>query len=73
MKFAIVDGLPYLISNGYAIPVEIKDGSVRYDASQSSESEERGRYSLHEIIAKCGNDISSIPKKQRAKKVDEEQ
>lgn len=72
MNFAIVDGLPYLISNGHAYPVEIKDGSVRCDESQFSPTKERGGYSLREVIAKCGNEVSSIPKKQRAKKVDGE-
>lgn len=72
MRFAIVNGLPYLISNGHAIPVEIKDGSVRYDESHSTETGERGRYSLQEVIAKCGNEISSIPKRQKAKKADGE-
>lgn len=73
MRFAIMNGLPYLISNGRAIPVSIKAGNVTFDDSQSSVTEERGRYALREVIAKCGDNISSIPKKPRAKKVDEEQ
>lgn len=65
MKFFIENGVPYLVSNGMAYPVEIKDGNVRYEESQAFPSNIPGRYSLKEVMAKCGNNASSIQKKSR--------
>lgn len=67
MNFIIEKGMPYLVSNGRAYPVDIKDGVVKYNEEHSTMTEAKGRYSLQEIISKCGNNISSIPKKSRKK------
>lgn len=67
MNFIIENGMPYLVSNGRAYPVEIRDGAVKYDEEHATMTEEKGRYSLQEIIAKCGNNVSSIPKRSRKK------
>lgn len=65
MRFAIENGLPYLISNGRAYPVEIKNRSVRYDIENATLANSQGIYTLDEVCAKCGKDVSSIPKKRR--------
>lgn len=65
MRFAIENGLPYLISNGRAYPVEIKNGSVRYDKENGTLANSRGVYTLEEVCAKCGKEVSSIPKRRR--------
>lgn len=72
MKFAIENGLPYLISNGRAIPIEIKDRNIVIDESDASMTELEGVYTLEEIIAKCGKDVSSIPEKPKRRKKAEE-
>ncbi len=64
MRFAIVDGLPYMVSNGRMFPVEIKDGNVKIDKTNSSMTEVKGNYTLQEITAKCKN-LSSIKKAQK--------
>lgn len=71
MRFAIENGLPYLISNGRAYPVEIKGGNVKYDEGASVLTELKGIYTLEEIHAKCGKEVSSI-KKRRTKTTEEE-
>lgn len=65
MRFAIENGLPYLISNGRAYPVEIKNGSVRYDKENGILANSQGVYTLEEVCAKCGKEVSSIPKRRR--------
>lgn len=65
MRFAIENGLPYLISNGRAYPVEIKDGRVRYDKENATLANSPGVYTLEEVCAKCGKEVSSIPKRRR--------
>lgn len=65
MRFSIENGMPYLISNGRAYPVEIKNGSVRYDTENSAIANSQGVYTLEEICAKCGKEVSSIPKRRR--------
>ena len=65
MRFAIENGMPYLISNGRAYPVEIKNGSVRYDKENATLSNSQGVYTLEEVYAKCGKEVSSIPKRRR--------
>lgn len=67
MNFTIENGMPYLVSNGRAYPVEIKDGIVKYNEKHATMTETKGRYSLQEIIAKCGKNISSIPKRGQKK------
>ena len=71
MRFAIENGMPYLISNGRAYPVEIKNGSVRYDKENATLANSQGVYTLEEVCAKCGKEVSSI-KKRRKKVVEEE-
>lgn len=65
MRFSIENGMPYLISNGRAYPVEIKNGSVRYDKEDSTLANLKGVYTLEEVCAKCGKEVSSIPKRRR--------
>lgn len=67
MNFIIENGMPYLVSNGRAYPVEIRDGTVKYDEERAAMTGEKGRYSLQEVMAKCGRNISSIPKRSRKK------
>ena len=71
MRFSIDNGMPYLISNGRAYPVEIKNGSVRYDKENATIANSQGTYTLEEVCAKCGKVVSSIPKRSR-KKTEEE-
>lgn len=71
MRFAIENGMPYLVSNGRAYPVEIKNGSVRYDKENATLANSQGVYTLEEVCAKCGKEVSSIPKRSR-KKTEEE-
>ena len=61
MKFAIIGGLPYMVSNGRMYPVEIKEGTVRIDKDNASMTDMRGRYTLQEVLAKCKN-LCSIKK-----------
>lgn len=67
MVFDIENGMPYLIMGGRAYPVKIKDGIVEYDPDSGTMTESKGRYSLTEVMAKCGNEVSSMPKRSRKK------
>lgn len=73
MRFAIIEGKPYLISNGMAIPVEIEGTSVTLYEQAGFISGVIGTYTLAEIRAKFG-DVSSYekpvekPKKAKPKK-----
>lgn len=59
MMFAVINELPYLIHNGMAYPVNIKDnGDYELSESQAFETEETGRYMLFEVMAKCKNHCS---------------
>lgn len=60
MRFAIINGLPYVISGEMAIPVEIRGGAIRLEHSQTFEAMQEGVYVLREIVAKFGDDVSSI-------------
>lgn len=71
MRFAIENGLPYLISNGRAYPVEINGNTVRYDDNLGTMTELQGCYTLTEIQAKLGDHVSSI-KKRRSKSTEVE-
>lgn len=67
-NWAIINGLPYLIHDGMAYPVTIKqNGDYDIAADQAFPTEEQGRYLLFEIIAKCGP-VSSIKKTARKAK-----
>lgn len=74
MKYTIIDGLPYLVSNGKLYPVKIeKNGegyTVTIDKENGTETTEKGRYSLNEIIAKCKVLDSTGAKKAKAKKAE---
>lgn len=61
MNFEIDGGKPYLIIDGRAYPVKIKNGNVEYNPNGGVMTEAKGRYSLREVIAKCGKNVSSIP------------
>lgn len=63
MKFIIINGLPYMVANGRAFPVKIKNGVVEYDETHSSLVNFEGQYTLQEIMAKCKN-LCSIPKEK---------
>lgn len=66
--FAIIDGLPYLIHDGMAVPIEMKsNGDYTPDITQAFQTEESGRYTYKEILAKCKN-LKSIKPKTRKKK-----
>lgn len=66
--FAIIDGLPYLIHKGMAIPVNIKpNGDYKPEPSQAFSTEEIGRYTTREILAKCKN-LSSVKARATKKK-----
>lgn len=68
--FAIINGLPYLIHNGMAIPVEMKpNGDYKPEPSQAVKTDETGRYTEREIIAKCKTLSSVKPKTTRKKGV----
>lgn len=59
--------MPYLISNGRAYPVEIKGDTVTVDEKNGTIAEGIGGYSLREIKAKLGDNVSSIKKKSKKK------
>ena len=65
MRFAIEKGMPYLISNGRAYPVEIRNRSVSYDKENATLANSQGVYTLEEVCAKCGKEVSSIPKRRK--------
>ncbi len=66
MGFEIENGMPYLIIGDRAYLAEIKDGQIRYDPDNGILTEAKGRYSLQEVMAKCGNSTPA-PKKGRKK------
>lgn len=66
MRFVIIDGRPFLVSNGYAYPVEISEGAVTIRKQDGAPTKDKGRYSLMEIIAKLGSNISTPKRKKRA-------
>lgn len=68
MRFEIENGKPYLIIDGRAYPVKIKARSVEYDPSAGTMTEAKGRYTLQEVISKCGENVSSIPPRSRKEK-----
>ena len=66
MGFEIENGMPYLIIGRRAYLAEIKDGLVKYDPDSGVPTDKTGRYSLQEVMAKCGNSTPA-PKKGRKK------
>nr|DAY85780.1 MAG TPA: hypothetical protein [Caudoviricetes sp.] len=66
MRFTIIDGLPYMVSNGRLYPVDIKDGKVTYSREQSSMTDSMGEYTLAEVMAKCTKLCSIKRKRQTA-------
>lgn len=71
MRFCVKNGLPYLIHNGNLIPVDIEGNKVTCYPSMSSKTTEIGRYTLIEITAKLGKNVSSASSKARTKKKNE--
>lgn len=67
MVFDIENGMPYLVMGGRVYPVKIKGSMVEYDPDGGTMTESKGRYSLTEVIAKCGKEVSSMPKRSRKK------
>ncbi|MGL5514969.1 MAG: hypothetical protein ACRDBM_17280 [Sporomusa sp.] len=66
--FGIIDGLPYLIHEGKAIPVEIKaNGDYSHDETKAVKTDVKGVYSVREIIAKCET-LSSLSKAKKKTK-----
>lgn len=52
--FAIIKGLPYLIHDGMAYPVSIKqNGDYSYSEQQAFKTDLKGTYAMFEILAKC--------------------
>ena len=68
MLYAIMEGMPYLISNGKGYPVSIKKDELVIDEQGVFDTEEIGRYSQAEVIAKLGECSSIEPKKTTRKK-----
>lgn len=68
--FAIINGLPYLIHDGKAIPVSIKaNGDFTYDTSKATDTDVKGVYTVTEVLAKCGA-VSSIKEAKKTTKQD---
>ena len=65
MRFIIDENKPYLCSGGRVYPVEISNGKVRIDQDKGYLSDQKGRYSVQEVISKLGDGCSSIQKKKR--------
>lgn len=69
MRFAIQDGMPYLISGGRAFPVEITEKKeVIIDNDNSSMTDETGYLTLDEVIAKIGYTKKQTEEPQEEKK-----
>ena len=66
MRYTIIDGLPYIVISGNAYAVDLSKNSVRIDKSAVIQSGVRGRYTITEILAKCGA-VSSIKRTRRKK------
>lgn len=67
MKFTIKAGLPYLVSGGTAFPVTIHGNEVTIHDEGAEKCDDPGRYSLQEIHAKCGSEVSSKRKARKRK------
>lgn len=70
MRFGIHSGKPYYVTSGKAFPIEINDGAVTV-SDKSANVECDGVYTLTEIIAKCGECVSSMPIKRKKKTAQE--
>lgn len=60
MLFAIINDKPYLIKDGKAYPVKIENGDTVTVATSGKKTDHIGRYMLREIVAKLGENVSSI-------------
>jgi hypothetical protein len=65
MLFDIVNGKPYLVSQGKAFAVKIQGGSEVTVGPEVKLKSLVGRYMLVEVVAKLGNDVSSVPEKRK--------
>lgn len=67
MRFLIDKNKPFLCSNGRIYPVEIGIEKIKIDSSQGILSDDPGRYSLTEVVAKLGYGASSIKRRKTQK------
>ena len=66
MRFIIQDGAPYLISGGWAFPVEIMEKNlVIIDKENGSMSDETGYLTIDEVIAKIGYTKKDEPQEEK--------
>ena len=70
MRFTVINGMPYLVSNGTAYPVDINEDSVTFFKESTVECNTPGEYSLSEVRAKFG-DVVEHKKTKRKKKAEE--
>lgn len=71
MRFAIKDGMPYLALGDKAYPVDIKDGEVTVHDEVAGIDFDIAPFTLTEVIAKCGAEVSYAPPKRRRTKKDD--
>ena len=64
MRFEIIEGLPYIVISGNAYAVDLSNGDVTIDKSAAVRTGIKGRYTLMEILAKCGR-VSSIKRQEK--------
>jgi len=69
MRFAILSGVPYLVANGKAYPVEISGDTVTYYEEGAQDFDGSGALSIDEVRAKFGSEIKR--KQKRRKKAEE--
>lgn len=75
-RFVIVDGLPYLFSNGKTYAVRWDDKGFTVGAEVKTASVPSVTYSELSILAKCRGNLNSIiekPKASRKRKTSEEE
>ena len=70
MLFIILAGKPYYVIHGTVYPVTINGGSVEIHKEEAEAYDEPGVYTLSEIRAKLGDNVSS-KKKGRKRKTEE--
>ena len=66
MLFAIINDKPYLIHDGKAYPVSIENGETVTVEKSGKKTKEIGRYTLREVVAKIGLNVSSVNPKKKA-------
>lgn len=58
--YSIENGLPYLVFEGRAYAVKIEGTTVTIDHNSGRIATSEGTYTLEEVIAKLGGNVSSI-------------